>query len=145
MDDAIFLSKVDMWLVGVPIAVWLLSTLISYALVKANANLKGLILILYGLTLVPIMAVFLWAFVATKYEFKGATLLVHPLNTRIDIGSIKSVTPTRNARSSPALSLDRLEIRYGEDRTILISPREKDQFIAELTRRRNAIQSGTLR
>jgi hypothetical protein len=145
MDDAIFLSKVDMWLVGVFVGIWLLSTLISYVLVKANANLKVPILIFYGFSMIPIMAVPFWAVVATQYEFQGPTLLVHPGNTRIDIGSITSVTPTRNARSSPALSLDRLEISYGDDRTILISPREKDQFIAELTRRQNAVQSGTLR
>lgn len=50
----------------------------------------------------------------------------------ISIASIRKVRPTRNPLSSPALSLDRLEIRYDKWSTVLISPRERSAFLQQL-------------
>ena len=44
------------------------------------------------------------------------------LRWRIPIGDIESITPTRNPLSSPALSLDRLEIRHRADSRIIRAP-----------------------
>jgi hypothetical protein len=48
---------------------------------------------------------------------------------------IRTVTPTRNPLSSPALSLDRLRIDYGRGRRIMVSPRDPGAFLRELRRR----------
>ena len=52
-----------------------------------------------------------------------------PFRWRIAIKDIISVTPSRNPLSSPALSLDRLLIRYGKGRRILVSPDDKRAFL----------------
>lgn len=50
----------------------------------------------------------------------------------IYIRSIKKVKPTKNHRASPALSSDRLEIRYNRYGRITISPSHQSEFIREL-------------
>ena len=47
-----------------------------------------------------------------------------------DIHTIKSIRPTNNALSSPAASLDRLEIKFTDSNEVLrISPKDKQGFI----------------
>jgi hypothetical protein len=50
----------------------------------------------------------------------------------IPIDDIISTEPSHNPASSPALSLDRLVIRYGQGAELMISPKEMAEFIAEL-------------
>jgi hypothetical protein len=50
------------------------------------------------------------------------------------------VVPTRNPLSSPALSLDRLRIEYGQGRAIMISPADKGPFLRALEERRMAVR-----
>ena len=45
------------------------------------------------------------------------------------IDDITSVRRTRNPLSSPALSMDRLSIRYGKGRRIMISPADQAGFL----------------
>lgn len=51
---------------------------------------------------------------------------------RIDIGSVTKITKSRNPLSSPAASLDRLEVHYGKYDSILISPKDKRGFAETL-------------
>jgi hypothetical protein len=53
-------------------------------------------------------------------------------NTKIEIKSIRKIYRTNNPLSSPALSLDRLAIVYNKFDEILISPKERNEFIDEL-------------
>ncbi|MDH3532836.1 MAG: PH domain-containing protein, partial [Gammaproteobacteria bacterium] len=55
-----------------------------------------------------------------------------PFRWKLQIDQITSVEPTRNPLSSPALSLDRLRIRYGEGRQILVSPADQRGFLRAL-------------
>ncbi|WP_456271222.1 PH domain-containing protein [Bacillus sp. AK031] len=94
--------------------------------------------------IVPVLAAILiiWLMFATYYEINGNVLKVAagPLRYKIDITSIKSVKPTRNPLSSPALSIDRLEIKYNKWNTVLISPKDKERFIEELVKINPAIE-----
>lgn len=47
----------------------------------------------------------------------------------LTINNIISITETRNPLSSPAASLDRLELKLKNSYSILISPKEKNEFI----------------
>ena len=47
----------------------------------------------------------------------------------VTIDKIISITESRNPISSPAASLDRLELKLKNTHSILISPKEKDGFI----------------
>ncbi len=50
----------------------------------------------------------------------------------IDINTIRAVYKTRSLMSSPAASLDRIEIKYGKWDSVIISPRHKLDFLNEL-------------
>jgi hypothetical protein len=56
------------------------------------------------------------------------------INKLIDIGTIKNIRATKDPIASPALSLDRIEIEYNQNESIIISPKEKDKFINHLKR-----------
>ncbi|MFF2445771.1 PH domain-containing protein [Neobacillus sp. NPDC058068] len=77
-----------------------------------------------------------WIWFGTYYEINGSQLKVvgGPFRWKIDIMTITSIRKTRNPLSSPALSLNRLEVQYGKWTTILISPKNKKQFCAELSK-----------
>lgn len=82
------------------------------------------------------VAVFLWLLASTSYAFEGATLLVRcgPFRWHIPLEQIFAVSETDSLRSAPAMSMDRLEIRFADDDRMLVSPRDKAGFLAELHR-----------
>ena len=56
---------------------------------------------------------------------------------RIPFNSIREVRRTRNPLSSPALSLDRLHVQFGEGffKAVMISPLDRDGFLEDLRQR----------
>jgi len=52
--------------------------------------------------------------------------------TPIEINDIKEVSKTNTILSSPAASFDRIRIKYGRLKEIVISPKDKKNFITEL-------------
>ncbi|WP_052352794.1 PH domain-containing protein [Neobacillus dielmonensis] len=75
-----------------------------------------------------------WCWFGTYYEINGNQLKVvgGPFRWKIDIRTIKEVKSSRNILSSPALSLDRLEVTYDKWGMILISPKNKQEFCKAL-------------
>jgi hypothetical protein len=53
-------------------------------------------------------------------------------NKTFPVNEIIGLRPTNNVMSSPALSLDRIELRFRDRKTLLISPVKPDQFIEAL-------------
>ena len=128
---AIFRSKIDRWLVIVMVAALAISLIAI-----APAVYQGL-----WWVIIPLAGTFgfvLWVMLGTYYEIEGNRQLVRsgPFRWRIPINEIEEMTPTHNPLSSPALSLDRLRIEYSGGRSVMISPEDKDRFIAEIERRR---------
>lgn len=130
-----FPSKVDRWLAIVLIAGSVLSTLVVLAPILAGSPMTSLAL---SPVLLATVGLPWWLLRNTHYTLDGADLRVRsgPFRWRIPIDQIRSVRPTRNPLSSPALSLDRLRIDYGE-RWIMVSPQDKTAFLAELERQRH--------
>ena len=128
-----FESKRDLWLIlllrGIPL---LLLAAVSYAWYASHRDLSGPIV---GAVLLLLVELFFFELVlrSTYYVVDGGTLLIRSsgITWRVPIAEIQSITPTRSALSSPALSLDRLRIDYG-NKQILVSPEEKERFIAAL-------------
>ncbi len=74
-------------------------------------------------------------FLTTTYIIEGNTLRIKAgflYNKVLDINSIKSISQTKNPISSPANSIQRIEIRYNTYDSVLISPKEKLKFIEHL-------------
>ena len=52
----------------------------------------------------------------------------------IEINEIKKISKTTNIISAPAPSFDRIEIKYGKFNEIIISPKDKIDFVKYLTK-----------
>lgn len=84
------------------------------------------------LFVLPEAAFVVYLFMNTYYTVDGKTLKIKAgmlFNSSVDIDSIRKIAETNNLLSSPAASLDRLEIAYGRFDSVLISPEEKQAFI----------------
>jgi hypothetical protein len=75
-----------------------------------------------------------WLLLGTDYVLDQEHLKIRcgPFRWSIPVREIRHVEPTRNPLSSPALSLDRLRIEYGNGKSLMISPRDTEQFLADL-------------
>nr|WP_299382689.1 PH domain-containing protein [Allomuricauda sp.] len=83
-----------------------------------------------------VMAFVLHVFTTMRYTCKDGVLIIKWsffTYQRIDILSITSITGTNSLISSPAASLDRLEIRFKKHQSVLVSPKDKEGFIAHLS------------
>jgi hypothetical protein len=127
-----FVSKVDAWLPGVFVAVVLIQIA---ALAGAAAQAEDAPSILVGAAVLLLTtALFIWFLRGTYYDVSGDTLRIvcGPFRQRIMVRDITAIEPTRSMLSSPALSLDRLRIRHGKNRRVLVSPADKRGFIRAL-------------
>jgi hypothetical protein len=126
-------SKVDGKIAGVTV-------LTIVVLIAAGATLPGrsheTAIALHAVSLFC-LAICVWTLLGTYYAIDAASLIVRsgPFHWTVALRDIHSVRPTRDTRSGPALSFDRLRIEYGAGRALLVSPREKDAFLADLARR----------
>ncbi|WP_369899677.1 PH domain-containing protein [Bacillus manliponensis] len=92
---------------------------------------------------IPLAILLIWSWFTTGYIVKETDLIVKsgPLTKGISIHDIKKVTVTKNPFASPALSVERLGIIYGDARDIIfISPFQKEEFIRLLTKINPKIQ-----
>ena len=72
----------------------------------------------------------LWIMIGTRYVIDRGILTAYcgPFRWRVPLDAIHDIEPTRSPLSSPALSLDRLKLSYGDGKSILVSPAEKERF-----------------
>ena len=72
---------------------------------------------------------------STRYIIDENQLIIKCLfivNNRIDISKIKKIEKTNSILSSPALSLDRIAIKFNKFDEVYISPKEKQSFVNNL-------------
>jgi hypothetical protein len=129
----IFRSKIDTKLVAIALAMPALGIITLVTTRHLALRPRWLPLVVAGV----VVTLVLWVIFSTYYEFQADLLLVRsgPFSWRIPLKDIFSVRESTSARSGPALSMDRLEIAYGNDRVMLISPGDKAGFLAQLHRR----------
>ena len=127
-----FPSKIDAWILILLVLALVVQTI---AMVFVSINRVDAV----ATTIMVVTTVLLWAFIGsmlrfTHYTVDGPMLIVRsgPFRWKIPIDAIHSVEATRNPLSSPALSLDRLKITWGEKRRIMISPADKKGFLKAL-------------
>jgi hypothetical protein len=59
---------------------------------------------------------------------------------RIPLAEIREVRPSADLQSSASCSYDRIKVKYGVYRSLLISPRDRDRFLDELASRANHLE-----
>ena len=126
-----FNSRVDRWLVFVLVAT-VMGQLIAISAALSASEATPAVLVGIGVLLLTVI-LFIWLLRSTYYEIRGDTLRIvsGPYRVRIPVEMIESIEPTRSPLSSPALSLDRLRIRYGK-KQVLVSPADKRGFLRAL-------------
>jgi hypothetical protein len=85
--------------------------------------------------LAPLILMIIYLFKNTDYTIDGESLIIRCgflYHKTILIQNIRKITETNNPMSSPATSLDRLEILDHEHQAILISPQQKEAFIEQI-------------
>lgn len=110
-DSIIHRSKKDLWLVLIIalVGLFLAGTTTYHLFTNGISHPPAWILLLSFLFYLAIVLIFVYP---VSYEIKSPDLLIRSglTRSRITLSSIEAVKPTRNPASSPALSLDRLQI-----------------------------------
>jgi len=90
-----------------------------------------------GLAIILLLLTFIiHMLLTTQYKIIGKSLRIKSgifVNKSVSIDTIRTITETNSILSSPANSLDRLELRYNKFERIIISPKDKDGFIKILS------------
>lgn len=117
-----FKSKVGVGLVLFPSIIMIgLSTLLIYEKI-----------ILVGLLTLLLYVFVMQLLFSTKYTILENTLLIEAglfYKKQIQIAAIKKIIETNNPINGPAASLDRLELFFSNMDSVLISPKDKYEFI----------------
>src|SRR5689334_12855428 len=126
-----FPSKVDTWYVLLcALTIALPGGLAVRALVRGASPIVPLALLMASAGL-P-----LWLLMTTTYVVTADTLRVRsgPIRITVPLRSVTRLRASRTPLSSPALSLDRIEVWY-ESTHVVISPRDRDGFVAAIAAR----------
>jgi hypothetical protein len=129
----VFRSKVD----GKLKAIGLVMPCVALVAIAASPQLATRAVWLPVSLMVLVAVIVVWVVLSTYYEFDSNVLVAHsgPFSWRIPLKEISAVRESHSVRSGPALSMDRLEIAFGNGRVLLISPEDKAGFLAALHRR----------
>ncbi len=123
-----FRSKVDWWYYAIIIASAGSLGYGTYAVIET-----GVTSMLWFMAIISVFAVGLpvWLLFGTNYTVTEETLIVRsgPFRWRVERNSIRSLQPCRSPLSGPALSLDRVEVSYGNGQSLLISPADIPNFM----------------
>lgn len=82
-----------------------------------------------------IILIFIYTFLSINYKIDKDNLNIKCaflVNENVEIKTIRSITETYNPLSSPAASIDRIEIMYNKFDSVLISPKKKKEFIEDI-------------
>lgn len=124
-----FKSKIDRWIFILLIVV----IIVQIVAVGSAALQAGDPLITTGLIflMIAVVGLMVWLLLGTHYTVDHGVIRIvsGPFHWKVPVDQITSVTATKSPLSSPALSLDRICIRYGTRRRIMISPADKAGFL----------------
>lgn len=97
-----------------------------------------------GVAIILVTLLFIVHLITTTfYQIEGNNLQIKSgfiVNKLIAINSISKIQKSNSVFSSPAASLDRLEIFYNKYDSVLISPKDKQEFLAQLRNINPAIE-----
>ncbi len=121
----VYKSKIGLELV-IPLSLIFGWTLIMLIIKKEWIGVVSILVIIIIMT---------YTFFAMNYIVEPENLTIKCTllcNEKIPIQSIRKISETNNILSSPAYSIDRLEIFYNKFDSIMISPKYKKEFIENL-------------
>jgi hypothetical protein len=132
-----FKSKIDWWIFIPIIMLGIFHLFLLTILRQIPPQELSFVVIILG----AVDVLIIWTVFGTTYEIGDTTLSIKsgPFRWKIPVKEIRSITPSNSPLSGPAVSLDRLEITYGpKNRSILVSPADKEGFIAEIEKQKGS-------
>lgn len=130
-----FRSKVDWWIAILLCVPPIAAVVANVSLLMGEKNAEWPAGAIAALVVLGIYAGLVFPM---RYGLGNGRLIVRSglLRKTISLTDVVEVRPTRNPLSSPALSLDRLRIQYGQGffKGVMISPAHRQQFLAEMAR-----------
>ena len=116
-----FSSKRDF---GLGLLIWGILVLATIPAILQKATVPSVVMIL-------IILFAGWIWFGTGYEISEEELKIScgPFRQRILLQEIREIKRTRSPLSSPACSLDRMEIKFGKSKRVMISPADREGFI----------------
>ena len=130
MKEKVYKSKFGWGIFLFMAALFLIISWINYA--PEQGLIGGAFLFVVSIVTLGLFAIMS---LSTKYTILATELHIKCLpfyNKRIAVDRIKKVKLSRNLISSPAPSLDRIEIFYDKFDSVVISPKDKIQFMEDL-------------
>ena len=123
----VFKSAIDGWYYAMMVVTAIVLAVALIGVLKSGA-MVGVVIIL--LVAAASLGLPLWLMVTTDYTVRTDVLDVRsgPFRWRIPRSEIHSIQPSRSLLSAPDLSLNRLEIQYGQNKAILVSPADPEAF-----------------
>ena len=128
-------SKIDHWL-WILIMVTMLACLFAPIIQEPSMNATSLLILIASTVLPSLIIIDIYTKTYYTIDDDKHTLKVKSgflVNNKYDINKITKIRNTRTWLSSPALSMDRIEITIGRYNKVVISPENKAQFISHLT------------
>jgi hypothetical protein len=134
MADNVYRSVIDQWLFMVLAVASLMAVGACVPLLLYGSWVEWL---LAGITVAVGMGLPWWITLTTVYTVTTGFLDIRsgPFHWQVPLRQIQKISRTRSALSSPALSLDRLKIDYSDVKSIMISPEDRERFLADLKSR----------
>lgn len=133
-------SKVDAWIAAVLLVAPVVTLIAGFAALSAGAGIVGFAGFAF------MLAVYFGLVWPMRYGITDEAIVVRHgvIRQRIKLADITEVKPTRSPLSSPALSLDRIAIRFGQGffKSAMISPADKQGFMDELAQRAGLVRDG---
>lgn len=73
----------------------------------------------------------MWIWFGTGYKVEDGNIKVYygPLRMTVKITEIRKMEKVKSPFTAPALSINRLDIMYGDYKTIQVSPEREEEFI----------------
>lgn len=134
-----FRSKISYWIL-IPVVLLHLG-IILFPMVGGAPVVA--ILSVAGIT-ITVLAFTLHIFFGITYQITDEDQLLIKCgflyNWNVNISAIKAISKTRNPISAPAASLDRIELKYGNWDSVIISPKNRSLFINQLLKINPQIQ-----
>ena len=124
-------SAVDWWFYAVIVFTFVVLGFVTFQMFLVDSQLG--LFVVAGTSILG-LGLPLWLFFGTYYVISKDEIHIRsgPLSWRIKRSSIQGVERTNSPLSSPALSFNRLIIRYGDNQSIMISPVSQDDFLTDL-------------
>lgn len=134
MARKVFKSKVDWWIRLILVLTVALEVVVMGAVIADASDPKATTITI--LVCILTIALIVWLLLGTAYTVDRGVLTVRsgPFRWKVPLEEITAVEPTRSPLSSPALSLDRIRIRYRKRRRIMVSPADKEGFLKAISR-----------